>query len=94
MGGGMGSGMGDDLMGGGIVGGAIGGGGIGGGTGTAGVGVDSLRAHLDEIELYVPPLSAHLLNDWHATVAQRDPSERRSQTAGSTRATALSALEP
>ena len=59
---------------------------------------EGLDAHLDRIELYVPPLSAHLLNDWHATVAQRDPSERRSSqlpsAMTSTRETAASAVEP
>ena len=42
-----------------------------------------LRDHLDSIELYVPPLTSHLLNDLHATIAQQsDPFNR---TTSSTR---------
>ena len=70
---------------------ATGSGGADGAAATAAA--ESLEAHLDDIELYVPPLSAHLLNDWHATIAQREPSERRSQLT-STRATAVSSTEP
>ena len=44
----------------------------GGADGPAGAGgspSSSLVAHLDQIELYVSPLSAQLLTDWHATIS-------------------------
>ena len=72
------------------------GGGAGGAAGGGGAASQSLEAHLDHIELYVPPLSAHLLNDCLETVSIGEvpsssrPGSRVTATT-STRATALEA---